>query len=662
MNILKMQINYFKIGFISIIINAHDISHSQNTNIQENINQSVNTIGLEREKTKAMIDNVNADKTGRLDNANSLGINLKSLPLKNNEYKYTDLNTQINNNNDNYFSPVVMGQWPELKAINDTKKIINPIPRGTLNDDGSHIFTPDFSRQKLTLGLLNKDPFIDLPDQELDVVNLESKAEKNNIYTLADLVYAGINYSPILEQAQYQLEISIARAKSSRADLFPKASIRYATGKENSNSESPLANQHITTSSAYRVTQPIFNLPIIREWMSELNNQDSVNWRMHSVKESISLSVVNAVINVSTNRMILDFADDQIKEFNKLFEYVQSRNQSGASSTADMERVRTRIMQSQQLRIEQQANYRNSLMEIKKLTGLLPSSIQLPYLNQLPGLPSMQSTLRTIVWENSYDLRALRKDIKAQEMNISSQYNKLLPTLSLNLERDDGQNIRGINARQIDDRVLAVLNWEVSLGGKEFYSANAAVKELKNRQARLDEEVEKIMQEIDTDYQLLQSATLRIATGQSEQQAAQIVVISVNEQLKNGRLNSVLEALDANEKYFNARQRLVQTLGQQIQAQAQLLRRIGVLNQITKSAGISIDTREGMSVNSNSMPPLNSISLKDKSEENINELRNIVPSNKPTEEVTVQKVKEKNISVKELNNQNKQPSNSMIKK
>ena len=569
----------------------------------QNNSNSENKISQEREQTKSMIENVTADQKGSLDLANTLGQRLNKNINKNNK------GISIKNSNDNIentaadssMSPIVLGQWPVLLPPSDKKLLVNPRPRGIRNDDGTLVYTPDFSRQRLTMGLLNNNPFIDLPNQEIENVNYAEKKSKSKInieksLTLADLVYAGINYSPILDQAQSQLEIAIARSKSARAELLPKASARYSKGKENSQAEGSALNNHDTTSSAYRIGQPLINLPATQDWMSELNNQDAATWRLHSAKEAVALSVINAVINLATSRMVLDFADEQLIEFNRLLEYIQSRNQTGAASVADMERTRTRVLQTQQLRIEQQASYRNSLLEIERLTGLTPDSIQLPYLNQLPGLPNTQADIRRIVWANSYDLRTLRKEIKAQELAVSSQYSKYLPTLSLSLERDDGKNIRGVNPRQVDNRALAVVNWEMSLGGKELYAAKAVQSELINRQARLNEESEKTLQGVDADFALLQSATLRISTGQSEQQAAEIVLISVREQIKNGRVGSLLEALDANERYFNARQRLVQTLGQQIQAQAQLLKRIGVLSQVAEQAGIKFETKASMGV------------------------------------------------------------------
>ena len=657
-------------------------------NSQENKNNTKNVpdnkIQLEREQTRSMIENVKADQKATLDYSNSLGQKLNMPLLKKNQKIETvvlnNTSTNSNSNADSKMTPVVIGQWPDLLPPSDKKLIVNPRPRGVKNDDGSLVYTPDFSRQRLTLGLLNNSPFIDLPVQDLENISASENVKKNKFdidksLTLADLVYAGINYSPVIDQAQSQLEIAIARSKSARAELMPKASVRYANGKEDSQADGSAKNTHTTTSSAYRISQPLINIPATQDWMSELSNQDAATWRLHASREAVALSVVNAMINLSTARMTLDFADEQLIEFNRLLEYIESRNQTGASSVADMERTRTRVLQAKQARIEQQANYRNAQTELERLTGLNPTAIQLPYLNQLPGLPNTQAELRRIVWENSYDLRTLRKDIRAQEFNISSQYSRYLPTLSFSLERDEGKNIRGTNPQQVDNRAIAVVNWEMSLGGKELYAARAAQAELANRKARLNEESEKSLQAIDSDFSLLQSATLRIVTGQSEQQAAQIVLLSVREQIKNGRVSSLLEALDANEKYFNSRQRLIQTLAQQIQAQAQILRRIGVLGQVADQAGIKFDTKNSMGI-TNTKPPvlIKAVDVNDSTKnQNITVKENIIneknidlnaPSatgNLPAESSVIQ-IKEINLEEKSLPNIDLYPKEPSIKK
>lgn len=631
-------------------------------------------LNQERENTRLMIENVTADQKNVLDYSTTLGNTLNVIKPSKKTKAVAVTDTQpASDASDSKMSPIALGQWPDILAPSDRKLLVNPRPRGMKNDDGSLVYTPDFTRQRLTFGLLNDNPFIDLPNKELEnesavVSPSKAKVDVEKSLSLADLVYAGINYSPVMDQVQSQLDIAIAKSKSARADLFPKASAKYATGPERSVQDGGTPNNHTTTTVAYRLTQPLINLPVTRDWMSELSNKDAATWKLHSTKETVALAAVNAVINLATTRMILDFADEELTEFIHILEYIQSRNNSGAASVADVERTRTRVLQTQQARIELQANYRNALLEVQRLTGLLPEAIQLPYLNQLPGLPNTQQAIRKIVWENGYDLQTIRKEIKSQELAISSQYSRYLPTLSLSVERDENKNIRAVNPKQIDSRILAVLNWDVSLGGKEFFSAKAAIAELSNREARLNEEAERTMQGVDSDFALLQSATLRIATGQSEQQAAQIVLLSVREQIKSGRINSLLEALDANEKYFAARQRLVQTLAQQMQAQAQLLRRIGVLAQVANQAGIGFDNKASMGV---TPPPVIQRNKVDADEELLIPKDDVAPdiklndSKKEDTSVTlnpVKQVKEMTVESRNLPTMDTKPANNLKEK
>ena len=448
-----------------------------------------------------------------------------------------------------------------------------------------------------------KSPYIDLPDKEIndassnnDLTFDKTSVDTTQAKTLAEMVKLGLSNSPVLDQALAQIDIAVSRSKQARSELWPKASARYQSGREKSEPfKQPISN-HTTESTSLRLVQPLVNLPAVRDWMAELSNEQATVWRSYAANESVALAVTNAVLGVASARMVLEFSDEQLAEFNNLFAYVQNRAQSGAASSADLERLRARVLQARQNRIEQQANYKSALLELERLLGVKPTSMQLPYLNQMPGLPATQAQIRQMVWESSQDLRILRKDVRTQEQVVSSIYAKLLPTLSLNLERDEAENMRGVNPKQIDSRILGVVNWEFSLGGKEFHAAKLAKAELANRESRLAEEADRIMQGVDADFALLQSATLRIATAQAEQDAASLVLQSVQQQMKTGRVGSILEALDANERYFSARQRLVQTLSQQMQAHAQLLRRLGMLSQVQSSVNQPVDVNSSMSM------------------------------------------------------------------
>lgn len=561
-----------------------------------------------RERTRQMIEAVQADQPGPWDQLNTLGTQLTPAQQKQRQQLWREREQAVNDKQkpETLTNPsldtriqesrqkTIELQWPTL-ALPVEKRMLKRKAEAALADAPRQIFTPDFSRQRMTLASIAGRPVVDLPVLEMNdsvapTPVAQTTVDRMQAMSLADLVSIGLSYSPVMEQVQAQLTNAMAKSKQVRSDLLPNLSTRYAQGPENSRTTAGV-DKHTTQTTTIRLAQPLFNLPVISDWHASLSEERAANWRVHASRETVALSVAQATINLATARMVLDYSDEQLKQFSQLLDYVQARAQTGITSTADLERTRTRVLLARQVRIEQQAQYKNALLELTRLTGQSPEALQLPYLNQLPALPATQGELRRVAKDSSYDLRVLREEIEAQRQIVTSQKSKLLPVLGVSLEHDSSQNVRGVNARQTDNRLMAVMTWQMSLAGKELYAVDAASSELSNREAKLSEEIERILQGVDADFASLQSATLRVTAGQAEQLASGAVVESVNAQLRTGRLGSLLEALDAYERHYASRQRLAQTLSQQMQAQAQLLRRIGQLSQLQDQAQLGLAPR-----------------------------------------------------------------------
>lgn len=561
-----------------------------------------------RERTRQMIEAVQADQPGPWDQLNTLGTQLTPAQQKQRQQLWREREQAVNDKQKPETSAnpsldariqesrqkAIELQWPTL-ALPAEKRMLKRKAEAALADAPRQVFTPDFSRQRMTLASIAGRPVVDLPMLEMNdsvapTPVAQTTVDRMQAMSLADLVSIGLSYSPVMEQVQAQLTNAMAKSKQARSDLLPNLSTRYAQGPENSRTTAGI-DKHTTQTTSIRLAQPLFNLPVISDWHASLSEERAANWRVHASRETVALSVAQATINLATARMVLDYSDEQLKQFSQLLDYVQARAQTGITSASDLERTRTRVLLARQVRIEQQAQYKNALLELTRLTGQSPEALQLPYLNQLPALPATQGELRRVAKDSSYDLRVLREEIEAQRQIVTSQKSKLLPVLGLSLEHDSSQNVRGVNARQTDNRLMAVMTWQMSLAGKELYAVDAASSELSNREAKLSEEVERILQGVDADFASLQSATLRVTAGQAEQLASGAVVESVNAQLRTGRLGSLLEALDAYERHYASRQRLAQTLSQQMQAQAQLLRRIGQLSQLQDQAQLGLAPR-----------------------------------------------------------------------
>ena len=538
-----------------------------------------NSLTAEREKTRASIAEVTADQVRESDTSLSLGRRLNP-----------DMAAALSRLDE----VASRGKAPYrpgpreggLATLPPDATLIAPTPKratrrtAPLVAEGRQalVYTPDFSRQVLSFAQLAGQDVLDLPRSD-DPGGAATPAPPVNDATtwgLPDIVAEGLQVSPAQKQVQANLAIAQSQKDQAVADWYPSGSVRLAAGGTTA-SPGDLSDSGYRNHSL-RLTQPVFNRGLNNNLISAQRTLEAAQLRRTDNLQAVALSLTQATVNLAAARLTINFADEQENQLINVLRYLELRAQAGATSQADLERARTRVAAAKQTRLDQQAAYKSSLFEVDRLIEQTPTALRLPFLNQLPALPATQNELLTLVRQNSAAVQALERDVQAQQAVVAAQKAKLLPTFGMSLERDIQKNLSGAATSVSSyNRLLGVMNWQASLGGKEIYAADEAQAELRKRQSKLDEESRKLEQSVSSDFASLQSATLRISAADTEQRAALAVTDAVQAQLKSGRIGNLLEALDASDRLFAARSRQIQALAQQFAAQSQLLRQLGLL-------------------------------------------------------------------------------------
>jgi outer membrane protein TolC len=540
-------------------------------------------IERQRTATRAMVDQVTADQAKASDAATSLGHVLPSA-----------LRPLLTSPTDG--SPTAMRQAPHAAHLNlpELGPVQTPsvVRRPVQTQPKSNLATPDFSRQSVTFSQLMGKTVMDLPEPEgglgVSAARKGDQALQQTLFALPDLVGVGLDFSPELKAIRARQDSARQRLSKTRADLLPTFSSRYAHGKETTDSASLTHDKHDYRNTSYRLTQPLFNYPAMETWRASQGTLNAALLRSQASEEEVAMSLVQAVVNLVTSRVTVVFSDELLDNLSGILQYQEQRTQSGASSQAELERARSRVLAARQTRLEQQASYKSALLEAERLLGFAPQTLSLPFLNQLPPLPRTQADIRDMALRENAEIGALRAEALAQQSQMRAQYGRALPTVVASLEDDRSTNNGGVIGKRQDKRALVVFNWAFSVGGKEYFAGKEAAADLQELQNKLTQNEQRITQSVDTDFALLQATTLRINLGQQEQESALRVTEAVREQLKAGRVSSMLEALDASDRLFQARNKLTQSLGQQMLAQAQLLRHMGQLKSIREQARVLV--------------------------------------------------------------------------
>lgn len=550
------------------------MSHAQQSAVSSDIER-------QREATRAQIEKVTADQAKSTDQASALG---QELPLNLQNRLFPMPRTAVGIQRRPLRSADL--GLPELAAPQTPTLVRRPVavqPKANLS-------TPDFSRQSTTFAQLVGKADIDLPEPDgglgAPAATKSGSELGRTLFALPDLVGVGLDYSPELKAVRARHDSAVQRLRKNRSDLLPAFSSRYADGRETSNTTTLSNNAHDYTNSSVRLTQPLFNYPAWQTWSASSSTLDAALLRTQASEQEVALNVVQSVVNLVTSRVTIGFSDELLENLSAILKYQEQRAQSGATSQAELERARSRVLAARQARLEQQAGYKTALLEADRLLGFTPHKLTLPYLNQLPPLPRTQAEIRDTAMRENAETAALRAEVEAQQKQVRGQYGRALPTVTASLEEDRSSNNGGVIGKRQDTRALVIMNWGFSLAGKEYFSGKEAHAELVELRSKLDQNQQRLAQAVDNDFALLQAATLRITLGQQEQESAQKVTEAVREQLKVGRVASMLEALDASERLYQARIKLTQALGQQMLAQAQLLRNMGQLESIRAQASV----------------------------------------------------------------------------
>ena len=447
------------------------------------------------------------------------------------------------------------------------------------------MFVPDFSRQKASLSSVVNAESIELP--KLDGSDPPRFGAVDSpeppVLGMPDLVLAGLDTSDALKQSKNRALQAEYRTGQSRSDLLPTLSYRKSQGPETSITPTT-EDRHRTMSQMIRVTQPLIDVGRVRTWQGDMSLEAAAAAKHKAEVERVASQVSKAVIDLAVARVNLDFSDEQLSALEEILQYTQKRVDGGATSKSDLERARTRVLAAKQIRVELQALYRSALFELERLTGQVPVKLVLPFLNQLPGLPKSLSEIHKIAEDNNPDIASLMKEVEANRFKLGASRAALLPTLGFALERSKSENLLGTNPEREDNRSLLVVNWQMSLGGREIYGIKTSGSELAAVEAKLEEERKKLRATVDADFVSIQSSTLRLDVASKEVDSSIAVMRATEEQMKHGRLVSMLEALDAVDRVYQAKTRLTQTIGQQMSAQTQLLGKMGILATITQSA------------------------------------------------------------------------------
>lgn len=407
-------------------------------------------------------------------------------------------------------------------------------------------------------------------------------------------------FSREVHVAEARFNQAEAQSKQARSFLMPTLAVRYSTGEETSTPSSvtdPLTAEpkakstHQRTDTSLTLRQPLLDLPSIYDWRRREKLADAKAESHKASQGDAWLSTVDAYLALTSSRLISDLALGYERQLDQLFNYVDKRAAVGASSAADRERVRARMLASQASRAQQEAGHASAAVEFLRLTNLAPQNIQLPERQDLGGVPLRADEAVRLAMENSPEVAAIKLEIRAAELDRNVAKSKFLPRLDLELSKASSENAGGPTGVQEDTRMMLVMNWNLLNGGADVHLGSEKNARLEEARYRLDDLQRKTTQSLLAQYATLDSSREQLVSGYRELEAISSAAKAMSERMFAGN-QSLLDLLDVYDRLYQARTRLVILHTQELSAMAQIIRLVGTpgANALTASVEQASDT------------------------------------------------------------------------
>ncbi len=348
---------------------------------------------------------------------------------------------------------------------------------------------------------------------------------------VAELARAAFEQHPSLRASSARLEAAKAKVDAAKWQFWPTPSV----GVERLQNDPSVAQQGDRTVSVVRMQQPL--------WMggrltSKLQRADSevllAQAETDAARELLATRVIQAWSEAVVAIRKLNSQQQSLQRHERLLKMVERRLDEGASSVvdADLARSRIEILKSEIMLLNAQRD--SSLDKLRLFTGRSFTAKEVVLSHQLnqvrsAGLASLIEMAQNV----NPQLRKAQHSVDIANADVDVAKASLMPEVSVRFEHQQGNLYTASVPRT--NQVFISLNSSFGAGLSSLSGITSAVAQLNAAQEEVNLQKQSLIDQVQTDFTLVQAAQARLRGLTSATKASAEVLDSYERQFLAGR-------------------------------------------------------------------------------------------------------------------------------
>jgi adhesin transport system outer membrane protein len=291
------------------------------------------------------------------------------------------------------------------------------------------------------------------------------------------------------------------------------------------------------------------------EVQRQIARGDSASYRVQEAAEFIALDAVEAHLDVLRNQALLELARENLEQHRRILGQVRQLEDQGAGSLGDVRQAESRLAEAESSLAVAQGNLRDAEAFYIAVVGGPPADLEegVAPVFALPESPEASAAEASVT---SPTVQLANADVDVAQAELRGARAGYYPNLDLELGAAAGDNLDGLEGRDVNAQALLVLRYNLFRGGGDIAREREAFLRVKEARENLRVAQRDAEQEARVAYHALTTARARLdalGAGVDAQRATRDIYA---QQFDLGQ-RGLLDLLDAENELFLDRSNLV---------------------------------------------------------------------------------------------------------
>lgn len=397
--------------------------------------------------------------------------------------------------------------------------------------------------------------------------------------TLEQAVAQAVESHPKLLARYARYEAALAERQGARSEYLPQVSVNAEIGPEDTRYTSGrYVGKTLTRDEiGLRVSQMLFDgfrTPANSERLWQ--EAESERLGLKSDAENLALEVTGVYLEVLKSREIVELAQRNVDDHERILADIQGLTKKGYSSESDLAQVASRLASARASLAAARNNLADQNAKFLGLVGMRPAQLTAPRYDASLVPPSLDAALDA-ARSTHPELAAAQADVKAAEQEIRVNRSGYYPRFSVQAAARNGHDQGGYEGRENDARIMLMMEYDIFNGGRDRAKERTSAwhySEAQNIQRKATLQVE---EGTELAWNALASLREQLGYFQASVDAASAAEAGYMTQFELSR-RTLLDVLNAKIEVFSARRNYVSGKYDQIQAAFRVLNATGRLS------------------------------------------------------------------------------------